>query len=479
MKLSLFKVSILFALILATTAYGQQQGLNFNYFGGGARSEGMGQAYLGVSDDGTAGSWNPAGLNVHERTLMVFSYSFLMPRGDYSYYIDDALYNTYDHGGDFGGLNYWNILSPIRVKGHHVVINMSYTRNFDTYFTFAENLFNGWMGDAPNAFMESHGGVSSINLSFGTRIYKKLSFGFAGNIYTGRVVTEEDRSFGRNVSTFYGDALYENNVRVIDSTSFSGFNTTIGFMYSGDALKIGVVARTPFNLKGESDTTQYMLSTRNDIGVGQDDSWGIFQTDTIYVDNMTSRIEQPLMLGLGLSYKVKDNWLFAGDVEYKKFSGLKIKNLESLFITPGGDTEEKFATSDPNWSDVVQYRFGMEYVFDAELPIGSVQIPVRAGYRNEAYPQGNIFGYEVKYDGAKGNPVVDSTRINYIFEYDDDQMTGYSFSFGSGLHWSQILLDFAYTYTAYNQSIITSENALKSDSDWKNHHINLTFTGYF
>ena len=59
MKLSLFKVSILFALILATTANGQPQGLTFDYFGGGARSEGMGQAFLGVSDDGTAGSWNP------------------------------------------------------------------------------------------------------------------------------------------------------------------------------------------------------------------------------------------------------------------------------------------------------------------------------------------------------------------------------------------------------------------------------------
>jgi len=95
MKLSLFKVSILFALMLATTAYGQQQGLSYNFFGGGARSEGMGQAFLAVSDDGTAGSWNPAGLYIHEKTLMVFSYSFLMPRGNYSYYIDNAVYNTY------------------------------------------------------------------------------------------------------------------------------------------------------------------------------------------------------------------------------------------------------------------------------------------------------------------------------------------------------------------------------------------------
>ena len=475
MKLSLFKVSILFALMLATTAYGQQQGLSYNFFGGGARSEGMGQAFLAVSDDGTAGSWNPAGLYIHEKTLMVFSYSFLMPRGNYSYYIDNAVYNTYDHGGSYGAMNYWNIVTPLRVKGHHVVANVSYTRNFDTYNLSAENLFNSWMGDEPNAFLEKDGGINSFNISLGARIYKQLSFGLAGNVYYGRVISEENRAFSRDVVTFWGDALYENDVTIIDSTKYTGFNMTLGLMYSGDRLKLGAVARTPFELRGESDTTHYMLSTRNDIGVGQDDSWGIFQTDTIYVDNMTSRIEMPLMLGFGMSYQVRDGWIMAGDVEYKKFSGKKVKNLESLFITPGGDTEERFTTYDPSWSDVIQFRIGTEYLFNTSIG----EIPIRAGFRNEAFPEGNIDGYEVLYDGAKGNPVVDSTRIFYIYDFDDNQVTGYSFSFGTGIHWSQIMLDFAYTYTTYEQETLTSDEALKSKSEWKNHHINMTFTGYF
>lgn len=475
MKLSLFKASILFALILATTACGQEQGLSFNFFGGGARSEGMGQAFLAVSDDGTAGSWNPAGLYIQERTMMVFSYGFLMPRGELSYYIDNALYETYSHGGSYGAINYWNVLSPVRIKGHHVVMNMSYARNFDTYYKFSENLFRGWMGNEPNAFLDKQGGVSSINLSMGTRIYKQLSFGVAGNLYTGRVVTEETRKFSRDIYTFYGNATYASDVRSIDSTSFSGFNTTIGFMYTGDAFKVGAVIKTPFNLKGESDSTLYMLSTRNDIGVGQDDSWGIFQTDTVYVDNMTSRMEMPLVVGLGLSYQVNDNWLAAGDIEYRKFSGKKVKNLEALFITPGGDTEERFYTRDPNWSNVIQFRIGTEYI----LNTAKGDIPLRAGFRNEAFPEGNISGYEVVYDGAKGNPVNDSTRISYIFNFNDEQVKGYSIAFGTGIHWSQILLDLAYTYTTYDQSVLTSDNALKSENNWKNHHLNVTFTGYF
>lgn len=475
MKLSLFKASIIFALVLATTASGQEQGLSFNYFGGGARSEGMGQAFLAVSDDGTAGSWNPAGLFIHERTMMVFSYSFLMPRGNLTYYINSSTSETFDHSGNYGALNYWNVLSPIRIKGHHVVMNMSYCRNFDTYYKFGEDLFNSWMGDEPNAFLEKHGGLSNISLSMGTRIYKKLSLGISGNVYTGRVVTEESRALARTAYTFYGDAHYASDVQVIDSTKFSGFNATIGLMYSGDAFKIGAVLRTPFELHGESDTTLYMISTRNGIGVGQDDTWGIFQTDTVYVDNMTSRMEMPLMLGLGLAYNVKDNWLAAADIEYKKFSGKKVKNLEALFITPGGDTEERFYTRDPNWNDVVQFRIGTEYI----ISTSKGDIPLRAGFRNEAFPEGNIAGYEVVYDGAKGNPVNDSTRVSYIFNFNDDQVKGYSIAFGTGIHWSQIMLDFAYTYTTYDQSVLTSNDETKSKNDWKNHHLNLTFTGYF
>jgi len=475
MKLSLLKVSIIFALFLATTAYGQQQGLSFNYFGGGARSEGMGQAFLGVSDDGTAGSWNPAGLYTHEKTMMVFSYDFLMPRGEYSYYVNDVVSDSYNHSGNLGALNFWNIVTPIRVKGHHVVMNMSYTRNFETYYQFSENLFSSWMGNEPNAFIERHGGINSINLGFGTRIYKNISLGITGNVYTGRVVSEERRSFGRVIPTFYGDALYENDVYIIDSTAYGGFNTTLGLMYTGEKLKVGAIVRTPFELRGESDSTHYMWSTRNGVGVGQDDSYGIFQTDTVYVDDMTSRIEQPLMLGLGLSYKLQENWLMAADFEYRGFSGMKIKNLESLTITSGGDTEEKFTTWDPNWSDVVQFRVGTEYNFQTKIG----EIPIRAGFRNEAFAEGNISGYEIKYDGAKGSAVIDSTRIFYILDYDDEQVTGYSFSFGTGIHWSQILLDVAYTYTTYDQSIYTNDNALKSDNDWKNHHLNFTFTGYF
>ncbi len=48
---------------------------NWNFLGGGARAKGMGGAYLGVSDDAYAGTWNPAGLIYNEGVLVAFNYS--------------------------------------------------------------------------------------------------------------------------------------------------------------------------------------------------------------------------------------------------------------------------------------------------------------------------------------------------------------------------------------------------------------------
>ena len=50
------------ALVLAAAAEVRAQGVALSRAGSGARAAGMGDAFVAVSDDGTAASWNPAGL---------------------------------------------------------------------------------------------------------------------------------------------------------------------------------------------------------------------------------------------------------------------------------------------------------------------------------------------------------------------------------------------------------------------------------
>jgi len=490
MKLSLSKSAILVVLFLTTTAFAQQQGMSFNFFGGGARSEGMGQAFLAVSDDGTAGSWNPAGLYIHEKTLMSFGYSYLLPRGELSYYDDASLLNTYDHEGEFGGINNWHFVSPLRMKGHHFVLDIGYTRNFDTYSKFAENLMAERFGNNadPNAFYDRNGSINSVQVGFGTRIYKQLSFGMAGNIYYGKISTEEKRYF-RDSTMFESEIplIYESDIRVYDSSSYGGFNLTMGLLYTGEKVRAGLVMKTPFSMNGETDSTLVWLSTKNGVPyvdgaadyyvVGVDTFYlEMFNNDTAYVDDMTSKLEMPFIIGAGLAYNVNDNWLLSGDVEYRAFSNKEVKLLDSLFLSADGDRTEFFTPFDPNWSDVWQFRLGSEYVFNTSF----ARIPVRVGYRNEEFPEGNIRDVSVIYEGQKGPSADnDSTRIFYRFDYDQNKVVGYSLAFGFGMHFTQIMLDFAYTYSSYEQEIYTDQDVLLGKNEWKDHHINLSFTGYF
>ena len=487
MKLSLLKLTLLCFLILTTTAYSQQQGLFFNFFGGGARSEGMGQAYIALSDDAAGGGWNPAGLYTHERTFMGFSYGFLMPRGDYQFYVNSGRQLDYGHEGNVGGISNWSIITPMRIKGHPFAFNISTTRFFDVYYRFGEKLFPWSDGDPndplddndPNALFERTGGINSFNLGFGTRLYKRFSMGVMANIYYGGVVTEEDRVVRSDTLKDGEPYLIEVNSRVYDSTNYTGFNATVGFKYDGDNLKAGLMVRAPFTLKGESDTTLIMRSTGN--GVELDSINSPFRTQTVYVDNQTSKIDIPLMVGFGLAYNVKENWIVAGDVEFRGFGGKKIQTLDSLRLTAAGDKEEYFSEFDPNWSDVWSLRFGTEYTFDT--PIGKV--PVRFGARKENLPEGTIVNYNLIYEGPKGPGGVpspsnnDSTRVFYSYNFADNKTRGYSLSFGAGLHWDQILIDVAYTYTNYEQGIWISEDLIRSKNIWKNHHLNVSFTGYF
>ena len=270
MKLSLFKTAIMFVLLLTTTAYCQQQGLSFSYFGGGARSEGMGQAYIALSDDGAAGSWNPAALYVHEQVLLGFNLGSLKPRGYNKFYATGTRILKYDHSGSFGGITDLNLIAPLRIKDHHVVMNLSYVENVNSYFEFREKLYD-WsdfnpldtLDDYdPNALMQRKGGIHSANLALGTRVNKEISFGIAANIYTGKLVTDERRTAILDIVDVGGDANKIAEFHTIDSTSYSGFNFTLGLLYTSGKFRSGLTLRTPFILKAASDSTLFMESTK-------------------------------------------------------------------------------------------------------------------------------------------------------------------------------------------------------------------------
>jgi hypothetical protein len=57
----------------------------------------------------------------------------------------------------------------------------------------------------------------------------------------------------------------------------------------------------------------------------------------------------------------------------------------------------------------------------------------------------------------------------------DDTPIRYTYSVGSGIHWSQIKFDWAYTYSTVDRNWGDTE----IDAKVRNHHVGFSFTGVF
>ncbi len=464
------RVAVVFVLI-STTAFGYEL-YNFDFVGGGARAQGMGNAYLGISDGVNGGSWNPAGIYLDDKIELGISYQSIIPRGNSIVSFPTVSFAS-DHSGNSNAIKSLSFLAPLRIKGHPFVGSVNWTRNADVFqqagLNFSGTQIIPWQTTTgPEAdtlpFTQDikstlDGGLYAANFAFGTRFYDKVSFGVSVNVYTGSIprtttVYETIPNFRRDPNgTQRG--LFSFDETIIDTNKFSGVNFTIGFKYSGEKLDGGLIVRTPFTLNNKFDESIYNILRFN--GLVQDDG-----TDTLYYGNNLVKYEMPLIIGGGIGYRATEHLLLAADLEFRKFSGLKVKTRTSITINPGGSNEEKYLVEDPQWKNTLVARTGLEYI--KETGIG--EIPLRAG-----------FGYvptQVPSTDANGGT---------------SSATQYNITAGTGIHWNQIKLDIAYSYSILDQSYYTTVKAVPNQSTQtqnftediknRNHQISFSFSGVF
>jgi len=476
---SMLKVFVV-TVFIATTAAGQtiMPHSSFDFAWGGARAEAMGNAYLGLADDITAGAWNPAGLVGFEGPTLGFSLGSTVPRGYTNYSIQSRLWR-YNQSGALRNLSGLNFVAPFRIKGHPFVGSVNFTRNFEDYLGI------GWNMDFDTALLVPRhnileldtflidintrilreGGVNSVAFSFGTRVYENISMGLGVNIYTGKNIQEvfqvnhlPDLPIPPGAQEV--DVIAD--VYVVDTSKFSGVNFTLGLKTTSDRVSAGLVLRTPFSLNVKTGSSIYVLTSFN--GVPQEQG-----TDTTFIDNQLTKYTLPLTIGVGAAFHASENAVITTDAEYRGYGSTNYKRRDSLRIDPAGNNEEYFTDIDAQWNNVFSMRFGGEY--RAETSIGT--IPLRAGLGLVPIPWPNRS--ESKSPSGSFNfphfiflPLVkalnkDTTPIRYVY------------SVGSGIHWSQIKLDLAYSYSAVDRN--WGETSVEAKV--RNHHVGFTFTGVF
>ncbi len=448
----------------------------FDFVGGGAKAEGMGNAYIGVAKDITAASWNPAGLNNHETVAISYGHQILTPGGSVtssSVSFSDAG-GTFrsesaetDHSGTLSNVNDLFVVAPVRIKGHKFVGSFGYYRAWNEYqnivqpmeVDFEQNPNPLNPSDARdltamiNYSEELTGGVDIVNFGFGTRMYQTFTFGATINVYTGQTErraissTTIDNfgvlSGGGSIGTVIQDAILDELVRVTDTNRFSGVNFTVGGLYEAESFTAGLSIRTPFTLDVEKNTVKDSLGRF--LGSG-----GSVPYDSLtqFTDDSLTQYDMPIMVGFGIGYQATEKLLVALDLEYRGYGSSEIRKRTSRVLNPGGSDIEEFVVIDPEWRNVIAFRGGFEYMLETDFG----RVPLRAGGGYTPLPLGDEFG----------NP-------NQVH-----------ISLGGGLQLAQLDLDFAYVYSTLNKDVIDNLVGLvPAEQSNRDHRFQFQFTGYF
>ncbi len=368
--------------VLVTVFFGSSAtaAINWNITGAGARAEGMAGAFIGVADDATSVVWNPAGLATLERPEASVVNRFVSNSFE-SDYVDDQYDQT--SSDNHYVLNFISGAFPVQLADERkLVLALALQRQIDTYSEDRDG--------------SSKGGASTISPGLGFHMNPVLSLGATANIWMGKTDGE-----GVADTTPYD---WEEK--------FSGFNLGLGVLADLQGLenpmplRLGLSLRLPFKLN---------VDVSNTLDPNQYNTSGI------------TKVEMPLMIGVGASWRIGEFFTLAFDLENRAYGKSKVKTTLDEPPTGGGEyiVENKLSWSE---KDLFQYRVGVEYLLVTDIGV----IPLRGGFRNMP----TTFA-DINYD-----PVTDDLVYG-------DQTVGFGFSLGTGYIHERFSIDLTWSHSSY------------------------------
>jgi len=347
----------------------QAQGVtSLNRTGSGARAAGMANAFAAVSDDGTAASWNPAGLaqlRLPELSLVSSAVDrrfrqegFRSPDGAFAY--SPRRFAFTNASPEFA-----SVAMPFSVAGKPLTLQLGWRRLYELAakvdVEFQKELARG--EPTPVAHLrqdlDSEGSVNILSLAGALRLTERMSAGasldFWRGDWTDEVVTIEDALDDDDGAAGFASFSLRHRIR--------GHNLNGGLMLAYPRWKIGLVYHQPF--------------------------WSAYRRRVVVESSAVPRMEQdanrarfhfPRSMGAGLSWRPAPRWTVAADVSYDKWSRFLVDGL------PGRTEPVNFFDDQPadrtSARDTVSLNTGAERLLQGP---GFV-VPLRLGAAWE--PQG-------------------------------------------------------------------------------------------
>jgi len=490
MKTRILLLLAILSLMVADASFGQTYyGLNNNWIGSGVRARSMGGAFIGLADDASAITWNPAGLAQTLDPQISFTGSYTKPNSTID--LDFGSYRTgpFRVNNNRFRLSYASFVAPLRIKEHQFSASIAYQRlnefaqaDMQNPYIWAPVMYAVWDSVlVANLQQDVTGGMDAINLGFGTNVVGNLAIGASANIYVG--TAEEHYYTGAEWTDIKGSGQYAQEVRrlfrahSLYNVDYNGFNLTFGLHYTYDKLKVGAVVKTPFKLVRSFEVIQndtvWETASSSYVIVQQSDKADFYLTD------FKSKYGQPLTVGIGLGYQVTPDFTVAADFEWRRFGKTNISLLDSTFILSSGDQVEYFTDYWSGFRNAGEGRVGFEYMYRK----GAADFPIRGGFRYIQHYDTDVSNSTAYFDRTE-----DQIFLVYWPILRGDRMSAYAVTGGTGVHWERIWLDFGVEYYSQPRTVSGAEfdytglfpnKPFTGDNNLTETRITLNFTGFF
>lgn len=294
----------------------------------GTKAAGMGGAFIGVADDATAITWNPAGLIQISRP----ENSIISSKRNLKYELMGRKSESSNFSIDF-------ISAAYPLKKNNLVIAAAYQKPFDYNYDYKDD----------NELEKSTGACNSFSIGVAKRILPYFSTGVTMNIWFGNV--DYEYQYFEHDYNSYEDDWYDYEFVYDCEQTFKGLNFILGGFIDLDTLdepiplKFGITYRSAFKQKAKEEG---LMKEYVDWESGGSYYW---EEDT----DGSRKNEIPSMFGLGASYNFNDNFKLAADYEIRAYSDSNINDHNE---------------------NLKQYRIGAEYIFVTDF----VTVPLRIGY---------------------------------------------------------------------------------------------------
>jgi len=423
--------SLLFGASSEAATLFQQVGVasSPNPVGSGARAVGMGGAFIGVADDATAASWNPAGLIQLEKPEVSIVAEYYKRREEFSSEVRPEINNTGEVNN--ANLNYFSVTYPFK-SFRNIVVSVNYQRLYDFNRSFSHSLdfSSAGLDVVQNKQFDQEGFLGPVGLAGAIQITPSLSVGVTLNVWTGRLLWDngwKENFTERSVGT-QGGVPVTIDTRVSDEyADFRGFNGNIGILWNiTPTLTLGGVIKTPFTASVDH---KFTFSQSSQFGPPVNTT---VTSQFSVVDEV--EVEMPLSYGVGLAWRASDALTLDIDVYRTHWKDYLLKDASGNEFSP----IDGRPASESDIHNTTQVRLGGEYLFI--FPEKNITVPLRAGLFYDPEPsQGGVRDF-------------------------------YGFSIGSGVAYKSFIFDVAYQLR-WGRNVDTGNLIATSEADIMQHTI--------